>query len=347
MDEGPELMLDAAMNDDFLIPAGKAPGLRMPEWSHYRGQPIDLSRRRSVIVRQLSTGLSVSDVEYLTVDYFLHEGLFRTAVIPVNGVSDVYGQAFNFSAAKTRKTPHGTEVLRNRQGLPKRKLPILNHVQSRFHFRPGAVIQLYELFDEALTDPVAETDDFIYSLEVTGPHGVKFNMIDGLRGNLLSAHRMLSTREMVFERLVVENQTVTESPALPLSEAEKRELLLESLFRSHRAGLSEPYYLYRICGTNNCTSSPFQILDRVVQYSFPERIGSLLYRLPLNPRFYLRIRGLDSNPGQRTLVRDEFREYIDSPATRARKREYVTRTNAERKVRRHKTEICSRSQHDS
>lgn len=335
------------MNGDSQVSAGTGSGPLMPEWSRYCGQPIDLSRRRSVFVRELAGGSPLSDVDHLTVDYFFHEDTFRTAVIPVDSVSDVYGQAFNFSAARVRKTLHGMEVMKNRQGLPKRKLPILNHVQSRFRFQSGTVIQLYELFDEKLTNPVAKIDDLIYSLEVTGPPGVKFNLYDGLRGNLLSAHRMLSTHEMVFERLVVEHQTLTESPALPLSGEEKRKLLVESLLRSHGAGLMEPYYLYRCCGTNNCTSSPFQILDRVVRYRFPWRIGSLLYRLPLNPRFYLRIRGLDTDPEQRKLVRNEFREYIESPVSRARKREYVTRINAARKVRRLASKVRGGARSDS
>ncbi len=271
---------------------------------------------------------------HLAVDYFFHEGRFRTAVIPLDGVTDVFGQAFNFSAVKIRKVAGGTEVIHDRHGLPKRKLPVLNHVQSRFRFQSDKRIRLYSLHSTDFSTPIAELDDCVYSLEVTGPYGVKFNISDGLRGNLLSAHRMLSTQEMVFERLVVERQTITESPPLPLNKDEKRSLLLESILRSHRAGMTEPYYLYRCCGTNNCTSSPFQILDRVVQYNLLHRIGSLLYRLPLNPRLYLRVRGLDTDPRKRRYVRDEFAEYINRPETRTRKREYVTRINAARKTRR-------------
>lgn len=306
----------------------------MPEWSCYSGQPVDVSRRRSIVIRQFPAESSASDVDELTVDHFLHEGQFRTAVIPLSGVAGVFGQSFNFSAVRTRRTPAGTEVIRNRYGLPKRKLPILNHVQSRFQFPAGMGVRLYPLFDTALLEPITVIDDFVYSLEVTGPPGVKFSFRDGLRGNLLSAHRLLSTREMVFERLVVENQTLTESPPLPLSDVEMRCLLFESLCRSHRAGMTEPYYLYRFCGTNNCTSSPFQILDRVVPYRLPHRIGSLLYRLPLHPRFYLRVRGLDAGPGRRRLVRDEFAEYIEHSETRARKRDHVRRLNAARRARR-------------
>lgn len=313
--------------DDATVPV-------MPDSSAYAGQPIDVSRRRSIWIRDLPDESALADSDQLLVDYFLHHGEFRTAVISLNGVTDVHGQAFNFSAPRTKKTATGTELIRGRDGLPKRRLPILNHVQSRFRFAAESAIRLYPLHADDLSAPLAEIDDFVYSLEVTGPPGVKFNLPDGLRGNLVSAHRMLSTEEMVFERLVVESQTLTESPALDLTAREKRELLVKSLLRSHRAGLSEPYYLYRFCGTNNCTSSPFQILDRVVNYSTPERIGSMLYRLPLNPRFYLRVRGLYPNPGQRRLVRDEFADFIDAPETQIRKREYVRRINALKKARR-------------
>jgi hypothetical protein len=338
MDECSRLLLDTVMTEQSNNPGIADTPPQMPTWSRYSGQPIDVSRRRSISVRNAPTDSSSEDISHLTVDYFLHESTFHTAVVPLNDVTEVFGQAFNFSAAKTKKTASGTEVIHNKHGLPKRKVPILNHVQSRFQFQPGKGIQLYPLRTTDFTSPIATIDDFVYSLEVTGPHGVKFNMNDGLRGNLLSAHRMLSTHEMVFERLVVENQILTESSSLPLDEAEKRALLFESLLRSHRAGLGEAYYLYRVCGTNNCTSSPFQILDRVVQYSLLERIGALLYRLPLNPRFYLRVRGLDTNPNQRRLVRDEFQEYIDHPDTQSRKREHVTRINAARKARRRKAE---------
>ncbi len=307
----------------------------MPKWSRYAGQPVDVSRRRSIEIRNPPTDQSAvtEATSPLIVDYFLHNSEFRTAVIPPDGITEVFGQAFNFSAVKTRRTNGGVEVLQNRHGLPKRKLPILNHVQSRFQFAPESPIRLFPLGTTDLTNPVETIDDFVYSLEVTGPTGVKFNLKDGLRGNLLSAHRMLSTQEMVFERLVIENQVVTESPALDLTAEEKQALLLASLLRSHHAGMTEAYYLYHVCGTNNCTSSPFQILDQVVQYTFLERVGSVLYRLPLNPRLYLRVRGLDSNPAVRRIVRDEFAEYIEDEAIQTRKRAHVARLNAAKRAR--------------
>jgi len=333
-----DLRLDVAMTTSETNHVDLKAVPLMPKWSRYARQPVDVSRRRSIEIRNLSKDNDqpiVADAPpTLIVDYFLHNSEFRTAEIPLDGVTEVFGQAFNFSAVKTRRKNDGVEVIHNRHGLPKRRLPILNHVQSRFRFAPESPIRLFPLGTTDLTHPVETIDDFVYSLEVTGPKGVKFNLRDGLRGNLLSAHRMLSTQEMVFERLVVENQVVTESPPLDLTAEEKQALLLASLLRSHRAGMTEAYYLYHVCGTNNCTSSPFQILDQVVQYNLPERIGSMLYRLPLNPRFYLRVRGLDSNPNVRRIVRDEFLEYIESESTRIRKRIYVTQHNAAKRARR-------------
>jgi hypothetical protein len=97
--------------------------------------------------------------------------------------------------------------------------------------------------------------------------------------------------------------------------------LAGSLLHSNRAGLSEQYYLYRLLGTNNCTSSPFQILDHVVKNRWPQRLGSVLYRLPLNPRFYLKVRGLDVNPSFRKLVRSEFEDDLNGIDFQQRKRD--------------------------
>ncbi len=181
-------------------------------------------------------------------------------------------------------------------------------VQTRITMKPEQPIKLYPLRCEDFGDPAHVVSDLIYSVEAIGPPGVVFNLRDGLCGNLLSAHRFLTVQEMVFERLVVQNQVVMESPPLPLDENEKRELLVRSLIRGHRAGMTETYYIFRLCGTSNCTSNPLQVLDSVVRYDLRQRLGSLFYRLPLSPRFYLRIRGLDLNPSFRKFVQTEFAE---------------------------------------
>lgn len=299
----------------------------MPPRGRYSLQPIDTSSRRSIEIESSTPGqpLIGPGDHQVVVKYFYHEGEFWKAVIPLDAVEKVFGQAFNFSKAKTKRGAEGPEIVFGKDGLPKRTNPFLSHVQSRFALKSGHSVELYPIDGDTTGTPAHRVHDFVYSVEVVGPLGATFNFRDGLAGNFLSAHRFLSTREMVFERIVVENQYVTESPALPLGESQKRALLEESLLRSHRAGMTERYYLIRFCRTNNCTSNPLQILDTVVRYTPFGRIGSYLYRLPISPRFYLKIRGLDSDPGVRKLVRTEFDSFIHDRETQQRKREHVRR----------------------
>ena len=70
-------------------------------------------------------------------------------------------------------------------------------------------------------------------------------------------------------------------------------------------------------------SNPFQIVYSVVKYLLIQRIGSALYRLPLNPRFYLWVRGLDTDPSFRKFVRSEFEAYIGDESTQQRRREHA------------------------
>ena len=297
----------------------------MPSGSKYAGLPIDVSSRRSIEIRPGESGekLIAENESHATVDYFYHNGTYWRAIVPLNGADAIVGQGFNFSKPRTRKGKNGREIILNKFGLPKRTIPILNHLQTRVTMKPDQPVKLYELGSEDFGEPAHVVRDFVYSVETAGPAGIEFNLRDALRGNLLSAHRFFSTQEMAFERLVVQNQLVTESPPLPLNEEEKRKLMIRSLIRAHHAGMSERYYIFRICGTSNCTSNPLQILDSVVQYNLRQKLGSLFYRLPLNPRFYLRIRGLDSDPSFRKIVRTEFEDLIQDDRVQKRKRTFV------------------------
>lgn len=297
----------------------------MPARTRFAGQPIDVSSRRSIQLANTngsSVDLSAEAAE-VVIDYFRHADQFWRAVLPIGAVRDVRGQVFNFSRPRMRQGPDGPEVMRSPDGVPRRRIPILNHLQTRFTIDPDQPMRLYKLGAAIDESPVHQLDDFVYSVEAIGPVAATFNLYDAVFGNLVSAHRFLSTEQMVFERVVVENQFVVESPALPVKVEDARELLRWSLRRSNRAGMKERYYLYRPCGTNNCTSNPFKILDSVVDYTRSQRLGALLYRLPLNPRFYLRIRGLDTNPNVRFSLRDEFSEFVNNPSTQQRKRQYV------------------------
>jgi hypothetical protein len=274
------------------------------------------------------------DDEFVVVDGLYHQGQFWRARIPLDGVCGIHGQAFNFSKPKTKAGEQGPELMVDYQGVPKRKIPGLNHVQSRFVFAADRMVGLYPLEGDTSGEPRERIGDIIYSIEAVGPLGVRFNMRDALMGNLISAHRLLSTQEMVFERIVVENMYVLESPELPLDAAKRRAALTASILRSHYAGMGETYYLLSCCRTNNCTSTPLREVDRIADYTPLQRLATLLYRLPLSPRLYLRLRGLDSDPSVRRLVRDEFAEFIHNPATIQRKREYVrSRTRALREAR--------------
>lgn len=281
----------------------------------------DLSSKRSISIRS-----KVGD--QLLVDYFYHEGQYWTAKIPLH-VAEVFGQSFNFSNVRTRRGKKGPEIVHDKYGQPVPRFSFINHLQTRFRIASEADVELYPLHSEvelnkkSSTQPVHRVDDFVYSVEATGPPGVSFGFKNGLAGTLLCMHRFMSTQEMVFERVVVQGQFVWESPSLRLSDQERRAVLLKSLERSDKAGLDEVYYLYRCCATNNCTSNPFQIVDECAQYTLLQRLGSLAYRLPLNPRMYLRIRGLDSDPTFRRLVRADFESYISDSETQQRKRDTV------------------------
>ena len=282
----------------------------------YAIEDLDLASRRSIEIEHL-------DENQVVVRYFYHAGKFWKAVMPLNGVASIYGQAFNFSSPKRKKTKDGSEVVYDKRGNPKPKFGFINHVQSRFRMSPAHVVKLFELDDDINETPCAEIDDFVYSIEAVGPPGHLFNFRNGISGSLMCAHRFLSTQEMVFERVVVLGYYVRESPPLPLSDDEKRAVLSKSIQRSDQAGLSEIYYLYRCCGTNNCTSSPFRIIDQSVSYTWLQKLGSIIYRLPLNPRLYLRVRGLDSDPSRFCIVRDEFADFINHSETKKRKRAVV------------------------
>lgn len=311
--------------------------LLMPDWSRYRGQAVDDNGRRSVDAGDRGVRDDATDA---TVDFFRHEGSDWRAVVPLGGVERIYGQTYNFSAPKTRKGKSGPETRYRQNGLPRRTIPVLNHVQCRFVMADDQPVRLYPLGTPVgggaavAVEPSHLLRDFCYSVEATGPAGVLYNLRDALFGNLICAHRFLSTQEMAFERIAVEGQYVIESPPLLLRPGEERALLIKSLQRSDGARMREPYYLIRLSSTNNCTSNPLQILDEVVAYNWWQWLGSLLYRLPLNPRLYLWMRGLDSNPGKYALLRDEFADYLEEPATRERRRAHVKKAIAARRAAR-------------
>ncbi|WP_146567127.1 hypothetical protein [Posidoniimonas corsicana] len=305
----------------------EAAQLVMPRWSRYRGQQAADNGRHSIA----AVAPIADDAECVTFDYFRHAGAYWRAVVPLAGVRQVCGQSYNFSAPKTRRGERGPETRFRKTGLPKRTIPVLNHVQCRFLFAEDQPVRLYPNGGDASGEPAHLTHDLVYSVEATGPPGVVFNLRDAVLGEMICAHRFLTTEEMVFERIAVEGQYVVESAPLGLRPEEERNLLLKALQRSDQARMTEPYYMVRLCSTNNCTSNPLVILDQVVEYDWRCWVASQLYRLPLNPRVYLRLRGLDTDPSYRKFLRDEFADYLNDPATRRRRREHVKQAIAERR----------------
>lgn len=290
----------------------------VPKRSRYAGLPADVSMRRSI---ELQIGTLNEDRAIF--DYFFHEGVYWRATMPLDGVEYIFGQSMNFSKKKMTQGNDGPEVVRDKHGFPVPTVPILNHLQTRFVLKPGEYVELHPLGSDTSGAPRCRVNDFIYSLEIIAPYGVEFSLRDGFCGDFLAAHRFVSTTDVVFERIVVQNYDIVESPPIPLSDEEKRAALTESLKRSHQAGTHETYYLFHLIGTNNCTSIPFHILDKVRKYTFWQRLGTMLYRLPLSPRWYLRIRGLKYDPSGRKLLRNQFQGYINDLKTQRRKREYV------------------------
>lgn len=297
----------------------------MPAGTRYAGEPIDLSSKRSVQLPEIEGRPQRFEEQdsHAVVDHFYHEGSYWRAVIALDGIRQVCGQSINFSKPRTRKSANGPELVRDEMGAPQPTWSMLNHLQTRITMLPDHPIELHRMDADDLESPTHTIEEFVYTVEAVGPSGVEFNLRDALRGNLISVHRFMSLQEVAFERLAVQNQWVRESPPLPLSPANMRSLLVASLIRAHQAGVKEQYYMVGLFRTSNCTSHPFRILDTVVDYKWHERLGSLLYRLPFHPRFYLRVRGLYTDPKLRKIFREEFADYVRDKATQERKREYV------------------------
>ena len=283
---------------------------------------VDTSSRRSAVIRETTA-------DHLVVDHFYHAGEFWTALIPTDCVENIYGLSFNFSKIKTRRG----KVVFDERGQPKPRHGWINHVLCRFTLNKSRPVTLFPLFSDCQesSERTNQIHDFIYSVEATGPKGVPFDFRNGMAGTLLCTHRFLSTLEMVFERIVIQGHYVWQSPPLPLTEKEKGTVLLRSLQRSTKANMDEVYHLIGCFGTNNCTSNPFRILDESIDYSLRRWLASLLYRLPLNPRLYLRLRGLDSDPGEYKFVRNEFEKYVSDTETQRRKRTVIRRLLRERR----------------
>jgi len=256
----------------FLFAALTLPALVMAEptfdFGKYKGLEIDQRSRRSIhITEQFGHQYGI--------DNFYHDGKFWHATIDVSGVRAVIGQQFNFSM--TGRAP-------------------INHVQARFLMDFDKGIELKAADGSA--GPIIH--DFVSSVEATGPVGVGFNFKDALFGNLVNAHRFLSTEQVVMDRIILEGE-VLQQVEVDLAPEERTAGLVKLLEDSERAGHSQAYWLFRMgFRSSNCTSTKFDALDAIVHYRTPINwvAAATLGQLPLNGALYLRLRGVlgDSVP---------------------------------------------------
>jgi hypothetical protein len=228
----------------------------------YKGMAIDQSSRRSIqITEQFGTQYGIEN--------FYHDGKFWHATMDVSGVRSVIGQQFNFSM--TGRAP-------------------INHVQARFLMDFDKGIQLRAA--DGSKGPIIH--DFVSSVEATGPVGVGFNFKDALLGNLVNAHRFLSTEQVVNDRIILETE-VLQQVEVNLTDEERTAGLIKLLEDSDVAGHSQAYWLFRLgFRSANCTSTKFDALDAIVQYRTPINwlAATALGQLPLNGALYLRLRGV-------------------------------------------------------
>jgi hypothetical protein len=284
----------------------------LPAWSAYAGEAFNLSERRPLFI------LSESRDAFVVAGFY-HRGEFWKAVVPKQGVAEIIGQRFNFS--KPRRHPDGSTT---------HPLFFANHVQARLKMAPDRALRLYPLEAETAGEPAHTIGDFVYSVEAVGPHGRKWNLSDALLGNLAVVHRFLSIEEVAFERIMRERMNVLESPPLPLEEGFLNTLLAEAIRESHTAGLSKPYFMFRLpFSATNCTSEPLKLLDGVLR---TPRRRRFLRRLPIHPRGYLQLRGLWTAGQTVPTLNEQMAAWVQSEQAKQRREIHVAKKKQLAKV---------------
>ncbi len=181
---------------------------------------------------------------------------------------------------------------------------------------PEAPVELYPPDAEPGMPPVHRIVDFSYSVEAVGPHGRRWNVADAMLGNLALVHRFLSTEEVVFERIVRARMSVLQSPPLPLEAQLLDTMLHEAIRESDKAGLTRPYFMFRLpCSAANCTSEPLKLLDDVLRTG---RLRRRFYRFPVHPRGYLKLRGLWQSGQTVPTLNEQMAEWLASEEAKSR-----------------------------
>lgn len=276
--EAEDSMLDDSLFDSPDVTDGTE-SARMSiviNFGKYNGQEVDRRFRRSIEILD-------EDRTSFLVDHFFHDGKFYRARIPKTGVEHIIGQRFNFDQRATNNSSGWLPAFRN---------PALNHAQTRFLLSRDSPIELYS---ETSERPVEQIYDFVYTLEAVGPRGVSWSHQDAY-GNLAAAHRIVSTKEVFFERVLLNKYLVIQTPPLLIPQEKKDEALQLVIQNSDAAGPLQPYYLWKGgFDANNCTSEPFRLLDTLMkdEYGMLQRLAARIFRrLPVALRSYLDFRGV-------------------------------------------------------
>ena len=278
----------------------------MPE-GRFKGQAIDMRSRRSVEI------IAEND-DYFIVDYFYHRGRYFSARLPKDGVNEIQGQRFNFSNSSLYN-------------------PLVNHAQVRFTMDPDKPIQLYPLGTGEYDSPTFIIHNFSYSVEVVGPRRATWSLRTAF-GDFISAHRLLSIEEVIYERIILGKYKVIQSPPLQLNQQQRNAALEMVLRRCDAAGMSERYYLFKLrcfgIGAANCTSEIFSLLDSLLyhQYTlFQRTIAKSLYRLPFALRRYLIFRAVIDKNMQAPTLNDEFSDLIRNYKLKIRLKKQIEKPN--------------------
>lgn len=257
----------------------------------FKGKVIDNSTRRSLqIVNE--------DELFFYIDNFFHANEFYSAKIPKNSIDKVIGQRFSFG----------------------KNNPFVNHAQVRFIMKSNHPVELYEY--GAFDKKIHSLRDFVYSIEVVGPKGQSWSFGNSF-GDFVSAHRLCSIEEVVFERVVLGGYNVIQSPPLILDQEKLNKALDLILRRGHKSKMTEKYYLVNLWfGANNCTSEIFYILDELKRkdYNIIQKFFSkLLWRFPFALRMYLRLRGAIDHSIKAQTLNEEFDSLAKSDKLLSRK----------------------------
>jgi hypothetical protein len=100
--------------------------------------------------------------------------------------------------------------------------------------------------------------------------------------------------------------------------------MLEGAIReSHTAGLTRPYFMFRLPFTaTNCTSEPLKLLDEVLR---TPRLRRSLYRFPVHPRGYLKLRGLWQDGPPAPTLNEQMAEWLASAAVKERRQIHLAK----------------------